>query len=72
MKNFRYGFGISFYLNSRALYRKVFCLYIQEHHVTEKKEEQPTSMNAFELISMSKGLNLENLFDIEQVRNFPL
>ncbi|MQL05737.1 hypothetical protein EI015_27095, partial [Escherichia coli] len=27
------------------------------------KEEQPTAMNAFELISMSKGLNLENLFD---------
>ncbi|XP_061352323.1 CBL-interacting protein kinase 32-like isoform X3 [Gastrolobium bilobum] len=39
---------------------------IQEHHVTEKKEEHPTAMNAFELISMSKGLNLENLFDIEQ------
>jgi 5'-AMP-activated protein kinase catalytic alpha subunit len=40
----------------------------QEHHVTEKKEEeQPTAMNAFELISMSKGLNLGNLFDGEQV-----
>jgi len=38
--------------------------------VTEKKEEQPTSMNAFELISMSKGLNLENLFDTEQVHSF--
>lgn len=38
----------------------------EEHHVTEKKEEQPTSMNAFELISMSRGLNLENLFDVEQ------
>lgn len=37
--------------------------------MTEKKEEQPTAMNAFELISMSKGLNLENLFDIEQVHN---
>lgn len=53
----------------------MFCLiedfaHIQEHHVTEKKEEQPTPMNAFELISMSKGLNLENLFDIEQVHNF--
>jgi hypothetical protein len=35
--------------------------------VTEKKEEQPVAMNAFELISMSKGLNLANLFDIEQV-----
>ncbi|KAJ6315898.1 hypothetical protein OIU78_019217 [Salix suchowensis] len=40
----------------------------EENHVTEKKEEeQPTAMNAFELISMSKGLNLGNLFDGEQV-----
>ncbi|KAG6792598.1 hypothetical protein POTOM_001750 [Populus tomentosa] len=40
----------------------------EEHHVTEKKEEeQPTAMNAFELISMSKGLNLGNLFDGEQL-----
>ncbi|RVW90692.1 CBL-interacting serine/threonine-protein kinase 3 [Vitis vinifera] len=38
----------------------------EEHHVTEKTEEQPAAMNAFELISMSKGLNLGNLFDIEQ------
>ncbi|GAB4825363.1 CBL-interacting serine/threonine-protein kinase 3 [Ancistrocladus abbreviatus] len=38
----------------------------EEHHVTDKKEEQPTSMNAFELIAMSKGLNLENLFDADQ------
>ncbi|CAN1833375.1 CBL-interacting serine/threonine-protein kinase 3 [Linum perenne] len=39
----------------------------EEYHVTEKKEEQPTVMNAFDLISMSKGLNLENLLDAEQV-----
>ncbi|GER40714.1 CBL-interacting protein kinase [Striga asiatica] len=38
----------------------------EEYHVTEKKEEQPAAMNAFELISMSKGLNLGNLFDMEQ------
>ncbi|GER39357.1 CBL-interacting protein kinase [Striga asiatica] len=39
----------------------------EEYHVMmEKKEEQPTAMNAFELISMSKGLNLGNLFDPEQ------
>lgn len=38
----------------------------EEYHVTEKKEEQPVAMNAFELISMSRGLNLENLFDPEQ------
>ncbi|XP_060216137.1 CBL-interacting serine/threonine-protein kinase 3-like isoform X2 [Lycium barbarum] len=38
----------------------------EEYHVTEKKEEQPTPMNAFELISMSKGLNLGNLFEEQQ------
>ncbi|XP_042381780.1 CBL-interacting protein kinase 32-like isoform X1 [Zingiber officinale] len=37
----------------------------EEHHVKEK-EEKPTMMNAFELISMSKGLDLGNLFDAEQ------
>nr|CBX24385.1 hypothetical_protein [Oryza glaberrima] len=36
-----------------------------KHHVTEKKEE-PEALNAFELISMSAGLNLGNLFDSEQ------
>lgn len=43
---------------------------LQEHHVTEKKEEQPAAINAFEIISMSRGLNLENLFDPEQVLCF--
>ncbi|KAL6518720.1 CBL-interacting serine/threonine-protein kinase 3 [Orobanche hederae] len=38
----------------------------EEYHVTERKEEQPAAMNAFELISMSKGLNLGNLFGVEQ------
>lgn len=38
----------------------------EEHHVTEKRE-QPTSMNAFDLINMSKGLNLGSLFDTDQV-----
>ncbi|ESQ50052.1 hypothetical protein EUTSA_v10001987mg [Eutrema salsugineum] len=38
----------------------------EEHLVTEKKEEQPAAINAFEIISMSRGLNLENLFDPEQ------
>lgn len=37
----------------------------EEHHVTEKKEEQPVAMNAFELIAMSHGLNLGNLFDTD-------
>ncbi|KAG2327332.1 hypothetical protein Bca4012_036340 [Brassica carinata] len=38
----------------------------EEHHVTENKEEQPAAINAFEIISMSKGLHLENLFRPEQ------
>ncbi|KAG5408841.1 hypothetical protein IGI04_005160 [Brassica rapa subsp. trilocularis] len=38
----------------------------EEHHVTEKKEEQPTSINAFELISMSRALDLGNLFEGEE------
>ncbi|KAL9842145.1 putative CBL-interacting serine/threonine-protein kinase 3 CAMK-CAMKL-CHK1 family [Arabidopsis thaliana] len=38
----------------------------EEHLVTEKREEQPAAINAFEIISMSRGLNLENLFDPEQ------
>lgn len=45
------------------------CVLQQEYHVTEKKEH-PVAMNAFELISMSKGLNLGNLFEIEQVIAF--
>jgi len=42
---------------------------MQVHNVREE-EDQPTPMNAFELISLSKGLNLENLFDVDQVFNF--
>ncbi|KAL1213051.1 CBL-interacting serine/threonine-protein kinase 3 [Cardamine amara subsp. amara] len=37
-----------------------------KHLVTEKKEEQPAAINVFEIISMSRGLNLENLVDPEQ------
>lgn len=42
----------------------------EEYHVTEKKEEQPAAMNAFELINMSKGLNLGNLFDMDTDQGF--
>ncbi|XP_022892493.1 CBL-interacting serine/threonine-protein kinase 3-like [Olea europaea var. sylvestris] len=42
----------------------------EEYLVTEKKEQQPVAMNAFELISMSKGLNLGNLFEAEQLQEF--
>ncbi|KAI5064970.1 hypothetical protein GOP47_0019665 [Adiantum capillus-veneris] len=34
-----------------------------EHLVKEEKENKPVTMNAFELISMSQGLNLSNLFE---------
>ncbi|OQU90517.1 hypothetical protein SORBI_3002G424500 [Sorghum bicolor] len=37
-----------------------------EHHVTEEMEGQPASMNAFELISMNKGLNLDNFFESDK------
>ncbi|XP_022685272.1 uncharacterized protein LOC101779165 [Setaria italica] len=37
----------------------------KEHLVTEKKDE-PVSLDAFDLISSSKGFNLENLLDSEQ------
>lgn len=43
----------------------------QEHHVKEKKEQKPVTMNAFELISLSKGLNLGNLFVPELVFKLP-
>jgi hypothetical protein len=36
--------------------------------VKEETEDQPTSMNAFELISLNEGLNLDNLFEAK-VRN---
>ena len=42
----------------------------QEHHVIEEIEGQPASMNAFELISMNKGLNLDNFFESDKVRIF--
>ncbi|KAL8246287.1 hypothetical protein R6Q59_007503 [Mikania micrantha] len=41
------------------------ALELQEYHLTEKKEHL-AAMNAFELITMSKGLNLGSFFDMEQ------
>ncbi|KAI3936084.1 hypothetical protein MKW98_015843 [Papaver atlanticum] len=42
------------------------------NQIRAKKEEQPVAMNAFELISLSRGLNLGNLFEVEQVhRAYP-
>ncbi|KAJ7559565.1 hypothetical protein O6H91_04G091400 [Diphasiastrum complanatum] len=37
-----------------------------EHLVLEKKESKPVIMNAFELISMSSGLDLSGLFEKQQ------
>ncbi|CAJ1965328.1 unnamed protein product [Sphenostylis stenocarpa] len=44
---------------------KAFFKAYEVHNVREK-EDQPKPMNAFELISLSKGLTLQNLFDIDQ------
>lgn len=41
----------------------------QEKQVKEEMEGQPASMNAFELISLNKGLNLGNFFEADKVRN---
>ncbi|CAM0145050.1 unnamed protein product [Urochloa decumbens] len=38
----------------------------EELLVTEEMEGQPPSMNAFELISMNKGLNLDNFFESDK------
>ncbi|XP_066398351.1 CBL-interacting protein kinase 31-like isoform X3 [Miscanthus floridulus] len=38
----------------------------EEHHVIEEIDGQPASMNAFELISMNKGLNLDNFFESDK------
>jgi hypothetical protein len=38
----------------------------EEKHVKEAMEEQPTLMNAFELISLNKGLNLDNFFESDK------
>jgi len=37
------------------------------HMVTEKKEARPVTMNAFELISLSQGLNLSGLFESKEI-----
>jgi hypothetical protein len=43
----------------------------QEFMVTEQKETKPVIMNAFELISLSHGLNLSGLFETPQVWQIP-
>ncbi|XP_028551834.1 CBL-interacting protein kinase 32 [Dendrobium catenatum] len=39
---------------------------VSQDHQMMGKEEQPAALNAFELIGLSKGLNLGSLFNIEQ------
>ncbi|GJN08029.1 hypothetical protein PR202_ga25914 [Eleusine coracana subsp. coracana] len=38
----------------------------EDQHVKEETEDQPTSMNAFELISLNQALNLDNLFEAKK------
>ncbi|KAJ7568179.1 hypothetical protein O6H91_01G021600 [Diphasiastrum complanatum] len=42
------------------------AVFNEEQLVTEEKEKKPVTMNAFELISMSQGLNLSALFEQQQ------
>jgi hypothetical protein len=58
--------------NSRAVvadlsFFMMLSLGKQEHLLTEKNETKPTVMNAFELITLSNGLNLSGLFDTPEV-----
>ncbi|EFJ05224.1 hypothetical protein SELMODRAFT_137499 [Selaginella moellendorffii] len=39
----------------------------EDHLVAEKEEPQPVTMNAFEIISMSRGFNLSGLFEHREV-----
>uniref|UniRef100_A0A0D9VTE5 non-specific serine/threonine protein kinase n=1 Tax=Leersia perrieri TaxID=77586 RepID=A0A0D9VTE5_9ORYZ len=39
----------------------------EDRHVKEETEDQPTLMNAFELISLNEALNLDNLFEAKKV-----
>jgi hypothetical protein len=49
------------------------CLksWLQEYMVTEEKDTKPAAMNAFELISLSRGLNLSSLFETREVIGIP-
>ena len=49
------------------------CLksWLQEYMVTEEKDTKPVAMNAFELISLSRGLNLSSLFETREVIGIP-
>ncbi|KAJ7560030.1 hypothetical protein O6H91_04G111200 [Diphasiastrum complanatum] len=42
------------------------AVFKEEHLVKEERETKPAAMNAFDLISLSKGLNLSGLFDKQQ------
>lgn len=39
--------------------------------MTEEKDTKPAAMNAFELISLSRGLNLSSLFETHEVIGIP-
>ena len=57
-----------------ALHCLVLCLFTfqQYKYVAERSENTeggPLTMNAFEMITLSQGLNLSALFDRRQVRH---
>lgn len=50
-------------------------LFFQDKYVAEKSENSeggPLLMNAFEMITLSQGLNLSALFDRRQVHNLSI
>ena len=66
-----YGTWLFITNGSKYFYSKFpFVATLQDHLVTEKEGprlSKPTLLNAFELISLSRGLNLSGLFGMKQV-----
>lgn len=62
----------------RSLALRLMCVsffIMQDRYVTEQPENKdsgPLVMNAFEMITLSQGLNLSSLFDRQQVDLFIL
>lgn len=59
------------YLSLVSLITLLAGAILQEGHVAEQsknKEGGPLAMNAFEMITLSRGLNLAALFDRRQVQ----
>lgn len=63
---------MAWYFDVLTHYRfDMFYFYVQDAFVSEKSEDSesgPLVMNAFEMITLSQGLNLSALFDRRQVQ----